>query len=138
MIIRTTSPTFFAPVTLKQLDAKGALKELKFDAQFKRLKQSEADALAKDNADKSKQRKEDLENGIDINEALKEDFCDLLSANMVGWSGVQDEGQNALPFNTGNLTELCEQYSGMLLAIVQSFYGATFNPAAAAHLASKN
>lgn len=138
MIIRTTSPTLFAPVTLKQLDDKGALKDIKFDAQFKRLKQSQADALSKDTAAKAKQRAEDIENGVNIDEQLKEQFTDLLSTYMVGWSGVQDEGQNKVPFSTDALFELCEQYNGLLAAIVNAFYAATFNPQVAAHLASKN
>ena len=137
MIIRTSSPAFFAPVTLKQLDAQGALKEAKFDAQFKRIKQSAFDALMQDNQERQKQRQEAVDNGINISEQAKQDAIDLVNRYMVGWSGVLDEGQNKVPFSTDALAELCEEHSGLLVAIVQAFY-ASFSPSAAAHLAAKN
>lgn len=137
MIIKTSSPAFFAPVTLKQLDSHGALKEIKFDAQFKRIKQSAFDTLMQENQLKQKQRQEAVDNGIDISEQAKQEAVDLINTHMVGWSGVQDEGKNNIPFSTNELAELCEEYTGLLVAIVQAFY-ASFSPAAAAHLAAKN
>lgn len=137
MITKTSSPAFFAPVTLKQLDAHGALKETKFDAQFKRIKQSAFDALMQANQVRQKQRQEAIDNGVDVSEQAKQEAFDLLNTHMVGWSGVQDEGQNNIPFSTKELAELCEEHTGLLVAIVQAFY-ASFSPAAAAHLAAKN
>lgn len=137
MLIKTSSPKFFAPVSMKHLDAKGALKDLKFDAQFKRLKQSEFDALVKTNDEKARKRKEDIADGRDISEDVRQDFSDLITNNMVGWSGVQDEAGNPVPFSHGAVFEACEEYSGLMLAIVQAFYS-SFSPTAAAHLAAKN
>ena len=68
---------------------------------------------------------------------MRQDFCDLITNNMVGWSGVQDEGGNPVPFSHGAVFEACEEYSGLLLAVVQAFYN-SFTPTAAAHLAAKN
>lgn len=136
-IVRTSSPAFFAPVTLKQLDAHGALKETKFDAQFKRIKQSAFDALMRENQLKQKQRQEAIDNGVDFSEQAKQEAVELINSYMIGWSGVQDEGQNNIPFSTNELAELCEEHTGLLVAIVQAFY-ASFSPSAAAHLAAKN
>jgi hypothetical protein len=137
MITFTASPKFFAPVTLNQLDAQGALKEAKFDAQFKRLKQSEFDALMQANHDKAEQRGAQIIAGLDVSAQAKQEAVDLLNTHMVGWAGVRDEGQNPVPFSTGALAELCEEHTGLLVAIVQAFY-ASFSPAQAAHLAAKN
>jgi len=163
MLVKTASPKFFAPVTLKQLDARGALKEVKFDAQFKRIKQTEFDALIKANAIKHaernkklapiKKRAADLEKGLDVsdqlsddacaqitdenNEDIRADFTELLTNYMTGWSGVQDEGQNPIAFTHAGFFEICDEYIGLLTAAVNAFYG-SFSPTASAHLAAKN
>lgn len=163
MITRTTSPKYFAPVTLNQLDAKGALKELKFDAQFKRLKQSEKDALIAANDAKALERQllmapvlrrqADAAMGLDvadqisaqecmeikqsINEQVRAEFVETLNTYMVGWSAVQDEQGGAVPYGTQARDELFEEHAGMLVATAMAFYQ-SLDPKAAAHLAAKN
>lgn len=118
-IVRTASPAQFAPVTLKCLSAEGALQELKFDAQFKRLKQSEVTAFFESNQDGQIKHK------------------DVLDSYMTGWRGVTDESKTPIPYSKEERDALCDEYVGMLGALAQAFYD-TLNPKAAAHLASKN
>lgn len=118
-IVRTASATQFAPVTLKCLSAEGVLQELKFDAQFKRLKQSEVSAFFEANADAQIKHK------------------DVLDKYMTGWRGVTDESKAPVPYSSEEREALCDEYVGMLGALAQAFYD-TLNPKAAAHLASKN
>jgi hypothetical protein len=118
-IVRTASPTQFAPVTHKCYSADGALQELKFDAQFKRLKQSEAAALFETQSDGQIKHK------------------DVLDSYMIGWRGVTDESKAPIPYTKEDREALCDEYVGMLGALAQAFYD-TLNPKAAAHLASKN
>lgn len=137
-MIFTPSPKFSAPVVLQQFDEQGVLQEVKFNALFKRLKQSETDALATANVERSKQRQAEVARGIDIGPQVKQDFVDLLTNNMVGWSNVQDENKNNVPFSYPVLFDLCEQNAGLLLVLAQTFYQACFDPVQAAQLATKN
>jgi len=136
-IIRTVSPKYFAPVTHKCLAANGLLQELKFDVQFKRLKQSERDALIEANALKRKQIEQDTENGINTNTAALEEIKELLRTYACGWKGVQEEDKTEVPFSHEALFDLCEDYSGLLVSVANAFWE-SFNPTTAAHLATKN
>ncbi len=118
-IVRTASATQFSPVTHKCLSAEGALQELKFDAQFKRLKQAEVTAL------------------FEAHEGGNIKHKDVLDSYMTGWRGVTDESKAPVPYSVEEREALCEEYVGMIGAMAQAFFD-TLNPKAAAHLASKN
>ncbi len=118
-IIRTASPTQFAPVTHKCLDVDGVLQELKFDAQFKRLKQSEITAFMQEHEGGAIKHKE------------------VLDRYMIGWRGVTDESKAPVPYSVQEREALGEEYVGLSGAMAEAFF-ATLNPKAAAHLAAKN
>lgn len=118
-IIRTASATQFAPVTLKCLNADGVLQELKFDAQFKRLKQSEITVFLQEQA----------------GDVIK--HKDVLDRYMIGWRGVTDESKAPVPYSVQEREALCDEYVGMAAAMAEAFF-ATLSPKAAAHLAAKN
>ena len=139
-IIRTPSPTYFAPVTHKCLSESGKLDELKFDVQFKRLKQSENDTLHRENIERARAIRDQIEKGGNIEELqaqAKLDAQDRLRKYAIGWSAVRNEDKSDVPFSHAELFDLCESYPGLMNAINEAF-AKSVSPEAAAHLATKN
>lgn len=136
-IIRTASPKYYAPVSHKILSETGALQELKFDMQFKRLKQSEREAQAQAQREINQQIERAKADGEDENQLYKKNWSDILAANACGWRGVTEADKTDVPFSLENLFELCEEYPGLLGSIF-SAWAQSLNPTEAAHLATKN
>jgi hypothetical protein len=139
-IIRTASPTYFAPINFKCLSESGKLDEFKFDMQFKRLKQSDNDALHRENIDRSRTIRDQIEKDgsiDDIQAQAKQAGQDRLRKYATGWRGVQNEDKSDVPFSHAALFELCEEYPGLMNAINEAF-AKSVAPEAAAHLATKN
>jgi hypothetical protein len=139
-IIRTASPTYFAPISFKCLSESGKLDEFKFDVQFKRLKQSDNDALHRENIDRSRVIRDQIEKDgsiDDIQAQAKQAGQDRLRQYATGWRGVQNEDKSDVPFSFEALFELCEEYPGLMNAINEAL-AKSVAPEAAAHLATKN
>ena len=139
-IIRTASPTYFAPINFKCLSESGTLDEFKFDVQFKRLKQSENDALHRENIERARAIRDQLGNNgrvDDIQAQANQAAQDRLRQYATGWRGVQNEDKSDVPFSHDALFELCEEYPGLMNAINEAF-SKSVTPEAAAHLAAKN
>ena len=139
-IIRTASPTYFAPISFKCLSESGKLDEFKFDVQFKRLKQSDNDTLHRENIERSRAIRDQIEKDgsiDDIQDQAKQAAQDRLRQYATGWRGVQNEDKSDVPFSHAALFELCEEYPGLMNAINEAF-AKSVSPEAAAHLATKN
>ena len=139
-IIRTASPTYFAPISFKCLSESGKLDEFKFDVQFKRLKQSDNDTLHRENIERSRAIRDQIEKDgsiDDIQDQAKQAAQDRLRQYATGWRGVQNEDKSDVPFSLDALFELCEEYPGLMNAINEAF-AKSVSPEAAAHLATKN
>lgn len=139
-IIRTASPTYFAPISFKCLSESGKLDEFKFDVQFKRLKQSDNDTLHRENIERSRAIRDQIEKDgriDDIQDQAKQAAQDRLRQYATGWRGVQNEDKSDVPFSHVALFELCEEYPGLMNAINEAF-AKSVSPEAAAHLATKN
>lgn len=116
-ITLSPSPKFFAPVTHVVLDADGRKQELKFDAQFARPTQDEAESLVGNAEIKARE---------------------LLDRYMTNWRAVLDDSGAEVPFSAAALGQLCQAYAGMHQSISTAFLRNITNPAEAAHLAAKN
>jgi hypothetical protein len=139
-IIRTASATYPAPISFKCLSESGQLDELKFDVRFKRLKQSENDALHRENIERARAIRDQIEKDgsiDDIQAQAKQAGQDRLRKYATGWNGVQNEDKSDVPFSFDALFELCEEYPGLLNAINEAF-AKSVTPEAAAHFATKN
>lgn len=119
MLFKTPSPTYYAPVTYYQLAENGEVDEIKFDAQFKRLKASV------------------VKNMFSLSVKDRIDDREVLSRYMVGWRTVQSPDGTAAPFTPAALDELLEENAGMLAALAGAWLSSVQTPAAA-HLAAKN
>lgn len=137
MIVFTASPAYFAPVTLKQLDSDGALQEVHFDAQFKRLKDSERKIITTQYEQWRQLILRRVFDSLIDGPVMEAQYIELLHKNMVGWRGVNTPNGEAVEFSLMALDELCEEHTGLLTAIVRSLHD-SFNPDEAAHLAAKN
>ena len=85
MLVLDLSPAYFAPVRLPILDAYGALTEIKFDAQFRRLSHAELKAYMED-ASLSKEQ--------------------AVRQVMVGWKLVMDKDGLPVSFGDENFARL--------------------------------
>jgi hypothetical protein len=139
-IIRTAQPTYFAPISFKCLSETGKLDEFKFDVQFKRLKQTENDALHRENIESRRSIRDQIEKDGSIEaiqDQARQTAQDRLRKYVIGWRGVQNIDKSDVPFSIDALFELCEEYPGLMNTINEAF-AKSVAPEAAAHLATKN
>lgn len=113
------SPAYFAPVSLPLLDANGTLQRHVFDAQFKRLDETELEAM---------QRRMDS-GQLDDNRLLDEVMC--------GWRGITDAADKAIEYDARARRMVCAKAPGMRSALVTAYF-ASLDPKASAHLSEKN
>ena len=99
MLVLNMSPTYFAPVRIKLLDAEGALQEHRFDAQFERWNMDQIKAYFESTTQRSD--------------------ADVARSALKGWRHIGRPGGVAFEFNDANLEELL-QVPGMATALVEA------------------
>ncbi len=98
-----TTPTYFAPVVVDMPIGGGKTQKFTFDAEFRRLTQSEL---------------KDIQAQASSGEITDERFAREV---MIGWRGVQDEAGTELPFSEGNCDMLLNIFP-VLPSVVKAFY----------------
>lgn len=104
-----TSQTYFFPVAVELPGDNGKTSKVTFDAEFRRLTQTQLEDFTGRVKDGS------LTDDAFVREVL------------VGWKGVQDEDGNDLPFSEGNRDMLMDIYpvrSSVIKAFFESISGA--------------
>ena len=99
----STTPTYFATVSVEFPDGDGKTKRATFDAEFRRLSQSELESF--------QQRVSD---GILTDSGFAAEV-------LVGWRGVKDEDDSDLPFSEANRERLLDIYP-VRPSVIKAFY----------------
>lgn len=102
------SPDFWWPISLELPGENGKYEKATFDAQFKRLGQTEIDKLIED---------------IQTSKVVK----DITAVNdlLIGWRGVQDADGNEIPFSEVTKDQLLE-IPGVAAALMKTFIEAIY------------
>lgn len=94
------SQTYFWPVTVKSAIDGGAYEKQTFDAEFRRLPQSEVESLQ------------------ELTRNSQSADRDIARKVLVGWKGIGDDNGEPLPFSQTKLDELLDMPSAAAMIVI--------------------